>query len=410
MFDHPAAWLGVGLLAIVGVAVGAAAHNPADTIYHPAPVGEDLLVVGGEGTWAQLTPEGEVTDRGNLSSQGEVIGPPTAAGGSAAVLVRTYPDTELVLQGFDEQGPSWQVQVEPGEAEAIGYLASDGDRFAVVTDQARMVEVSPSGEVEAERELAAKPTATPAPDPSGGWWLAYPSELVHRQGGESTTLASYDAFPTDVTVEGERVYLSLAHRSERQGELRVYEGDELAFSRTIDGMRFGGSPAAAGERIVVGTYDPDGAQLVALDAHDGSRAWDRQIAGATAVAPASVNGTIVAASNDHILAYEPDGTQRWQQQAQPYLDSPVAVGDHVVPSSAGNQLVAYEPDGTKAWTFTDGVDMPSWSHHGDAPTSEPNASTDEDSSAPQASTPGPALGVTALAAALAALGGARRWT
>lgn len=397
--------LGLGqrriLLLLVGLALlgsslpPASAHNPAATIYHPAPAEDELLVAGGEGTWALLSPEGETVDRGNLSNDGEVVGPPVSLGDQAAVLVRTFPDLVLHLQGFDAEGPTWNLELEAGEAEAFGFLQAGEDRFHAFTTEARHLAVTPEGEIDTDQQLPEAPAAEPAPAEEGGWWVPLSEELVRLDDGEIHEASGYNATVTDVTSAEGQVLVSLAHRSEGVAELLVLEPDgSLVFSRTLDGLRFGGSPAHLDEAILVATYDPDGARLVALDPGDGDDGWERELAGATAAAPAGLNGRVLVATNDALAAYEADGTQAWHQQARPYLDSPATVAELVVPSGADNRLRAFHADGEPAWTWTDGVETPSWSHHGDAQRADP---ADGDGGADeQLDAPAPASGVLLL--------------
>lgn len=387
----------------------ASAHNPAETIYHPVPVEDELLVVGGEGTWALLTPEGQTVERGNLSGDGEVIGPPVTLGDEAAVLVRSFPGLALHLKGFDAQGPTWSLELEPGEAEAFGFLAAGDGRFHAFTTEARHLTVTPQGDIAAEQQLPDAPATEPVPAARGGWWVPLADDLVRLEDGEVQRRSGYNATVTDVTTAEGHVLVSLAYRSERTAELLVLDAaGSLVFSRTLDGLRLGGSPAHLGEAIIVGTYDPDGARLVSLQAGDGEAAWERGLAGATAAAPAEANGTVLVATNDALTAYEPDGTQLWQREARPYLDSPFTVGELIVPSGSNNSLQALHGDGEIAWTWTDGVEMPSWSHHGGADVAGPEDGDEEEASDDVLETPSTGIGAALAAIAGLALGCAAR--
>lgn len=384
----------------------AGAHNPAATLYHPVPVGDELLAVGGEGTYAYLTPEGEPTRRGNVSGDGEILGAPATTGEHAAVLVRTFPDLSLEVQGFDDEGPSWRLSLEPAQAEAFGFLVGHAEGFTAFTTEARQVEITPEGEARANRSLPEAPTAQPAPAPEGGWWVPLPEELVRVREGEVVDRLHHGATVTDVTATSERVLLSLTHRSQSEAELRVLDPEgNLSFTRTLEGLRLGGSPAVLDDRIAVGTYDPDGARLVAFRAANGSTVWERELGGATAAAPAAIDEVIVVATNDALAAFAPDGTQRWQRPAQPYLASPAVVDGLLVPSSSDNELVAVHADGARAWTYSDGVTMPSWSHHGET---DAAPDTDDEPAPEPVDVPAPALASLLAALAGALLLGSRR--
>jgi outer membrane protein assembly factor BamB len=387
--------LGLGLLAVsAGLTPSVAAHNPADTVFHPTPVGDRLLVVGSEGTYAYLSSQGQVHAEGNLSGDGEVLGAPVSSGDSAAVLVRSFPDTSLRLQGFDAGGPTWNLELEPAEAEAFGHLVADGGAFTAFTTEDRLLRVTPEGEVDSQAQLPATPQVEPAPARYGGWWVALEDELVRWHEGQIHERVGFEGRPTDVTASGDHVFLSLAHGGERQAELQVLDpSGELAFSRVLDGLRLGGSPAVVDDRVVVGTYDPDGARLVAYEIPNSSEAWDRQLAGATAAAPAALDGAVVVAATDTIAAYEPNGSQRWSREASPYLASPATPGDRAVPPGSANEIVAYETDGAQAWTYTDDVDQPSWTHHDGANLSGPDTAEQREGLDDLVQTPGPTAGL-----------------
>lgn len=385
----------------------AGAHNPADTLYHPVSAGDQLLVVGGEGTYAYLTPEGEPERRGNVSGEGEILGAPATAGGHAAVLVRTFPDLALEVQGFDEAGPSWRLTIEPSKAQAFGFLVGHAEGFTAFTTEGRQIEITPTGEVAANRSLPEAPTAEPAPAQRGGWWVPLAEELVRVQAGEIVDRVPHGATPTDVTRTDEHVLLSLAHRGQGEAELRVLDASgEAVFNRTLDGLRLGGSPALLDGRIVLGTYDPEGARVLALNLTDGSLVWEHTLPQETAAAPTTIEDQVVVASNAKLTAYDADGDRRWSRPAEPYLASPAVVDGLLVPSSSANQLLAVHANGTTAWTYTDGVAMPSWAHHEGT---DENATDTEDETAPQP-VDVPAAGIASLVACLAggALVGSRR--
>lgn len=384
----------------------AGAHNPAATLYHPVPVGDELLAVGGEGTYAYLTPEGEATRRGNVSGDGEIIGAPASSGDHAAVLVRTFPDLRLEVQGFDEEGPVWRVSVEPAQAEAFGFLVGHAGGFTAFTTEARQVEITPEGQVQANLSLPEAPTAQPAPAQGGGWWVPLSEELVRVQEGEVVDRLHHGATVTDLTATSEHLLLSLTHRSQNEAELRVLDpSGEPVVNRTLNGLRLGGSPAVLDGRVIVGTYDPAGARVLALNLTDGSVAWEHTLPQQTAVAPAVVDDEVVVASNAKLTAFTPDGEQLWSRPAEPYLASPAVVEGLIVPSSSSNQLLALHPNGTTAWTYTDGVTMPSWSHHEE---NDAGADTGDEPAAEPVDVPAPAAAPLLAALAAALLVGSRR--
>lgn len=395
----PRAVVGVAVLVLASSLVPlAGAHNPGATLYHPVQVEDRRLVVGGEGTYAYLDGEGQVLDRGNISLQGEVLAAPATAGGQAAVVVRSIPDLVPHVQVFVAEGPAWRAQI--GEPEAFGYVVSDGEGFTAFSTEGHQTSFGPGGEVRAEHDLPRAPEARPAPADEG-WWVPMADGLARVVEGEIVDRRDYTGMPTDVTVDGERVLVSLSHPDRGRSTLMVYDASlELIWSRGLQGLRLGGQPAVVEDRIVVGTYGQS-ARLVALDAADGSIAWQRPVANATAVAPAAVGGDLVAATNDGLQAYAPDGTPRWQHAASPYLESPSRVGEAISVSSSENRVDVLHPNGTLAWSFSDGIELPAWSHHGE----EAGASSDGDAGDPQpVEVPGPSAALVALASLLALAG------
>lgn len=383
----------------------AGAHNPAQTLFHPVPVGDELLVVGGEGTYAYLDDTGTAVERGNLSGQGEVLAAPVSAGGQAATVVRSFPELVPHVQAFDEEGPTWRVQV--GEAESFAFVLPADDGFTVFTTEGRQLAVSNDGVIEAEHE-APVPATRPAPASEGGWWVPRPGELAHVVEGEVVDQRDYSGSPTDVTVEGERVLVSLEERdtSPQRATLMVYDASlELEVSRGLEALRLGGQPAVLEDRIVVATYDPSGARILAVNASDASIDWEHRLPEATAAAPALLGDQIVAATTEGLEAFAPDGTPLWEDPSQPYLDSPVLVGDRIVASAADNVLRALHTNGTEAWSWSDGVVMPAWSHHGE---SEASPEEDEASEEPSPTAAGSLAALVGLAAAALAAGRIRQ--
>lgn len=351
------------VIALAWVSSPAGAHNPAETIFHPVPIEEELLALGGEGTWALLDAEGTPQARGNISGDGEVMAAPVTHGDTAAAIVTAYPDVVPNVQAIGPEGPSWRVDV--GEADTRAFLTTSKEGFAAFSSQGRLTVLTTDGDIVTERELDARPLTRPAPAPGGGWYVATSNELVHLVDGEAAKRASFEGRPTDVTVREDAVLLSLAHRNEGRGTLMVFNTElELDWSRSIGGLRLGGSPAMLEQTVVVATYDPEGARLVGLEGPRGNITFDQRVANTTALAPAAHEESIFASSTSGLLAFDGQGTLQWAQPSRPYLASPVVLDQTVVASSADNELVALGLDGTVAWRFTDGVDLPSWSHHG----------------------------------------------
>lgn len=349
------------VLVASGLAPSAGAHNPADAIYHPVGVEDRWLVTGGEGTWAFLDPDGTPILRGNLSGEGEILQAPVAAGDQAATLVRQYPSLEPEVQAFDRTGPTWNVTV--GEPEQAGYVVSDGDGFTVFLRDGSFLEVSADGAITEDTQLDVEPRAEPVPA-GEGWWVAGPDGLALVQDGQVVEEASFAGRPTDLTTSADHVLVSLSHSQRSQATLMAFTpGLELDFSRATSGLRLGGSPATTGQAYVVGTYDPDGARALALDATNGTLLWERSLGNATAAAPASVDGKLVFATTEGLEALSPAGERLWNVSAQPYLESPVTTGELITPTGRANRLVAVHPNGSLAWTWTDGVDLPSWTAH-----------------------------------------------
>lgn len=398
----------LALLALTGLGPLAEAHNPAETLFSPTPVGESLLVVGGEGTYAYLEPDGTLLDRGNISGDGEVLGAPATTGEHAAVLVRSFPDLVPHLQGFDREGPTWNVSV--GEAETFGFVQARADGFTVFTTDGQQVTVSSAGEVIAETELPASPVAEPEPASAGGWWLPASEAVIRVEEGQARERLETQGRPTDVTLAGQRLLVSQTSREGGGAPLTVaHESGSTQWSRNLSGLRLGGSPAVLEDRIVVSTYDPDGARVLALEPETGRTLWEQRPADATAAAPAAFEGEIVVATTEGITSYTAEGEHRWTRGANPYLQSPAVVGDLTMPASSSNVLLALYNNGTQAWSWTDGVEMPSWSHHGQ---NEENAS-ENDSRQPQPEAapalPGAAIGaLLALAAGWAGVSGRRQ--
>lgn len=389
----------VVVLVATGLAVPASAHNPADTLFHPVDLGDRWLVTGGEGTWALLEPNGTVLDRGNLSGEGEVLQAPATTGTTAGVIVRSFPDLVPHLQGFDASGPSWTVEVGPPEGN--GFVVAREDVFTVFTRDGRQLTITADGGVQQERELQVRPRVAPAPAPEGDWWLASGSELVRLSGGEVVDSAGYSGTPTDVHATEEHVLVSLSHRGEGRSTLMAFDASlDLDWSRSLEGLRLGGTPALQRDAIVVATYDPSGARIVSLAADDGSLLWETRQANATAAASSTLDDRVVAATTEGLVALGENGTEAWSVDADLYLESPWTRDGLLVPSGADNRLVAVRPNGTTAWTWTDGVETPGWaSHHAaDGP-----AGAAENASGP-ASDPRPVPLGSAVLAALAASG------
>lgn len=369
--------LALAMLA-TGWAPAATAHNPADTIFAPVQVGSSWLAVGGEGTYAYLDTEGSLLERGNLSGEGEVLRRPAQGSGTAAALVRSFPDLVPQVHAFDDEGPAWRTAV--GEAEGNGYLLPRADGYTYFSRDGRQVDLDADGEIVRERGLDVNPRARPAPARQGGWWLASGSALVHLSEGEILDEAGFSGSPTDVTATADGVLVSLTHRDSDKATLMSFTPSlELNWSRSVEALRLGGHPAVLDDRIVVGTYDPSGARLIALEPSGTSIAWDRRLPNATAAAPSAVQGTVVAATTEGLVGLDADGNRLWDHPTQPYLDSPSRLNDLVVASGSANRLVALHANGTLAWTWTDGVETPSWStHHDDGGSkSEPTSSDGE---------------------------------
>ncbi|PSG96158.1 hypothetical protein BRD56_12320 [Thermoplasmatales archaeon SW_10_69_26] len=249
-----------------------------------------------------------------------------------------------------------------------------------------------AGDLVSEHELPAEPQARPAPAEEG-YWLPTDDGIVRALEGEVVDERSYAGTPTDVTSTDEWVLVSLSHRERDGGTLMAYEPDlDRVFSRGLDGLQLGGQPAVLDDRIVVATYDPDGARVIALDDQNGSIAWETSLGEATAAAPALAGDRIVAATTEGTVALTTGGQRTWNASDDPYIASPGVLGDLVLPSSANDELVALHTDGTVAWTWSDGVDSPPYTHHGgtDAASEDGDETDDPD---PQAT---PTLGLLGL--------------
>jgi hypothetical protein len=391
--------LAIALLATPALTPLSTAHNPADTLNAPVEYGDDLLVVGDEGTLSVLDTDGQPLERGNLSGLGEVRDGPAVVDGTASLVRQVYPDQRPQAVGVDGTEQTWTIPL--GERGDRAWITAREDRFVAFTQTSHLLEISPSGEILANHSLPSQPVAEPAPAPDGDWWIPT-RDAIERVGpsGELAETSRYTGVATDVTAADEHVLVSLTHRGDRRGTLMAFEHDlDLDWSRGLSGLRLGGSPATLDDAYAVGTYDPNGARLVWLAAENGSIQREHGSVNATAAAPAAVSGGLAVATTERLAGLTAEGNRTWTVDVAPLLASPEEVAGYVTVAGGENRVPAVHPNGTLAWTYSDGVTSPPWDdHHGGAGSSESSATTGGDESQDGVPLPRP-VAIAALAGA-----------
>lgn len=348
------------LATLLAAAPASLAHNPAATVYEPAPFHGGLLVLGEEGTAARLALNGSERWQANVS--GQLIQAPVVAGGTAATVRRTIPNGTPYVQAFDGDGPSWSVQLAEGEG-GFGFVVPAEDGFVAVSTEGRWLNLSTDGEVRQRRQVDPGPATAPVPAPGGGWVLAGGQGRIGllRPDGSLEHSTRLGGSPTDLARAGELVLASF-ERDDGTPTVKAL-GPELGtrWVQTFQGLRVGGELAVTEDRVYLGTYNPDGARTVALHRSNGTEIWDHLFVKSTAAAVTVGDRGPYVTVNEGVIALEPSGPVRWETRLSPRLVGPSIVGDLVLPSGAENKLVALNAtDGSKAWTWTDGVSSVPW--------------------------------------------------
>lgn len=351
-----------GLTAVVALAATAGAHNPALTLYEPAALdGDRLATAGEEGTLAVLDHEGRPVWTGNRTLH--VTGPPVAHGAVAAVSAQTVDEGIPKVLAFGADGVVFEQEV--GEAGRALLTATD-DGFLAATTEGRVVQLSPSGEVRSEASLPLDPTTRLEPGPEGGWVLAGEGRVaIVEADGTPRHETGVSARPSDVAVHGGTILVAVYGQPRGSGALEAFEPDlTSAWVHDVGGLRVGGEVATSDQGAVVGTFDPNGARVLALTS-DGQPRWERSIEDATAAAVTAHEGTAYAVTNDGLATFAlDDGAPGWTAEFEPRVVSPRAVGDVLVPSGANDTLAGFTAeDGQRRWTYTDDTSEVPWSEH-----------------------------------------------
>lgn len=353
------------LAALVIVAGGAVGHNPALTVHEPVPFGEGLLVAGGEGTVAFLDAEGQAAWQENttwLAPQAPVV-----AGDIAALAARSEDGSEVVLFGFDAQGPVWEV---PIQGDGVPWVAASQDTFMVVTTQGNMTIVSEEGETRGVETLGFGARVAPVFLPGSGFVWAGPDGVVLVDvTGQVVEETSLEGRPTSITATQGRVIVATFDPGEDARVTVFDEGLEEAWSVAVDALRVGGRVATTEEGgIVLGTFDPDGARVIRFT-EAGEEAWSVVLEDQTAAAVSLSEDVVYASVNDAVLALDAaSGDALWDADAAPRVVSPSVGGDLVLPAGSANEALALDAgSGEVAWSWSDGVEEVAWYGHGEGP-------------------------------------------
>lgn len=354
--------LAVAGLAAIALAATAAAHNPALTLYEPAALDDERLATAGEeGTLAVLDADGQAVWTGNRTLH--LTQAPVATGSLAAVPAQTVDEGVPHVLGFGPDGVAFDREV--GEAGRV-LLTATADGFLAATTEGRMVELSPDGDVRAQADLPLDPTTPLEPAPGGGWVLAGEEGLaIVDADGTPRHETGLSARPSDVAVHDETILVAVYGQPRGSGALEAFEPDlTSAWVHDVGGLRIGGEVATPPEGPVVGTFDPDGARVVALTP-DGQPRWERSIEDATAAAVTEHEGTAYAVTNEGLTTFAlEDGAPGWTAPFEPRVVSPSAVGDVLVPSGANDTLAGFTAeDGQRRWSYTDDTSEVPWSEH-----------------------------------------------
>lgn len=348
--------------AVFLLAGGALAHNPAMTTHTPAPLEDGLLVAGGEGTVAFVDMEGQAAWQQNttwLAPQAPVV-----ASEIAAFPARSEDASEAALLGFDAQGPTWEVPLEGG----YPWVAASQDAFFVVTTQGNVAVVDEAGELLVEDVLPFGARVAPAFVPGGGFVLAAPDGTVAIVDEEGSVVeeASVEGRPSSVVAQ-EDVIVVASFVPGGDARVSVFDaGLEETWSLSVDALRVGGSVAITDEGgLVFGTFDPDGAKVLAFTSN-GEKAWSLVLEEQTAAAVAVRGEAVFASVNDGVVALDAaSGERLWEIEEDPRVVSPSVVGGLVFPSGSANNVTALDAaSGDVVWRWSDGVEEVPWYGHG----------------------------------------------
>lgn len=361
---HPATTVSlVALLlaSLTAAAPAALAHNPAKTVYEPAAFDGGLLVLGEEGTAALLSTNGTERWRANLSMH--VIQAPAVSNATAATIARTVPDATPNVQGFDAEGPTWNVTLdEPG---TFGFVVPAPDGFLAVSTNGTMISLTEDGTVTTRAQLPFGARAAPVQAPEGGWLIAGEDRrlAVVDEAGDIRYETGLGGRVSDLAVANGTAYAAFYGGPRGSPAVQALSPNlTTLWFHDEPGLRIGGELAIGNGTIAFGTYDPDGAALIAL-ATNGTERWRLALPNATAAAASLHGDRINVVLTDGAMAVTLDGERRWHAaQIDPRIASPTAEGLLVFPSGADDRLVALNAaNGTTAWTWSDGVAQVPWS-------------------------------------------------
>lgn len=274
-------------------------------------------------------------------------------------------------QGWLGRRDGLLASVDPHTERLVGYDARTGERrfaasadwfpYPALADGVCVHHAPADGE---QRRLVARDAVSGAElwaaSPRDYWTpvVAAGDRVLTRHGGAVRSRDAADGTvrwrtavsgPSPTTARqpvwvGEHVYVGVERRDEPDRLLALGRDDgERRWHRTVGAELEGIAVASDGVFVASSVNDPDGGILIRLDAfdHDGTRRWqtttDLQIGG-TIQTVARVGGSVVAASDTAVAAYDPeDGSRRWRFEPASYRVG-VAAGD-------GRLYVSYRSTG-----------------------------------------------------------------
>lgn len=248
-------------------------------------------------------------------------------------------DGRVIAISLAEGRVAWSIDLP-----LTSRLAIDGNRLFGSTPDALVAIDTANGAISWRVTMRAQRAA---PAARGGWVLA----------GENTDLLAFRAtdgrlvwrqplgaaVASDVTIDGDRVYVPLADSS--LAALELTSGSVIWRAHT---PAVPGPVTAAGQRLFAGCADDF---FYAFDAKDGDRKW-RWRAGADVLAPAAQDGQqVYFTSLDNVVraVMFGSGVQKWRHpmDTRP-LAGPVRDGDVVIVASASELRVLSTRDGKLA--------------------------------------------------------------
>ena len=289
------------------------------------------------------------------------LGGPNAAFGlsqpvvDGSSIVAVGPDS-IVAADIATGRELWSVERDYGPSVSPAIAETSKRRILIYTEG--------FGDNPPEGSATPSPEATPSPSSSGSGSDAGPFDSHVAAIDLDTQEPVWDApvqldavSRTGVTVDGDTAYLG-----DNTGTVVAIDVATGAVRWTADAGGFLTTALAVSDGSVVATVQGDRtsrSHVVAFDAADGSRSWDREMSGEAlfASAPAISGGTIVVGFSDRtVRAFDAsDGTERWSTRLNRpmfFTGAPAFAPDAVVVADAFGQVYRLDPDtGERMWDF-----------------------------------------------------------